>query len=64
MSLPKLHNIAELCDLFGVTRKTIYDWLRKGILPQPVKRWGSPMWDEADLQELLASRRVKERPAA
>ena len=42
----KLLNIAELCEKLNVDRRTIYRWLKSGRLSQPVKRWGSPRWDE------------------
>jgi predicted DNA-binding transcriptional regulator AlpA len=44
-------------DLFGVrSRSTIYRWIEEGNLPRPVKRWGSPMWDEETIRRILAEK--------
>lgn len=54
--MPKLLNINELCELLKVTRRTIYNMLQDGRLPQPTRRWGSPRWDE---DEIIQNSKIK-----
>jgi predicted DNA-binding transcriptional regulator AlpA len=51
--MSKLLNITQLCEFFGVSRSTIYEWLKQGRLPPPVKKWGSPRWDESQIRQVL-----------
>jgi DNA-binding transcriptional MerR regulator len=43
MALPRVEHftIGSVSDLYGVTRKTLYEWIAKGLIPEPVVRPGS-----------------------
>ena len=42
---PRLLNVKQVAALFQIHEKTIYKWLKKGLIPLPDKNWGSPRWD-------------------
>lgn len=52
-------NIRELAALFNVSERTIYDWRKRGRLPKPVKKWGSPRWDMDEVERHM--RKMMER---
>jgi predicted DNA-binding transcriptional regulator AlpA len=42
----------ELMEKFGVkSRQTIYNHIKAGKIPQPVKKMGSPRWNEDELDK-------------
>lgn len=52
----KLLNAKQVMDMVGVSaRSTIYDWMKRGKFPQPVKRWGHPRWDLEQVKQALES---------
>jgi predicted DNA-binding transcriptional regulator AlpA len=38
------------------SRSTIYRWVDQGHLPPPVKKWGSPMWSNDQIEATLAEK--------
>ena len=44
--------VAELAHVFGVTRPSVYAWMRQGKLPKPIDLGGFK-WDRKQLQEWL-----------
>ena len=46
-----LFNIKEVAAHFSITKKTVYEWVQKGRLPQPINRAGSPRWDTTQMME-------------
>lgn len=61
--MSKLLNITEVMDLFEVrSRQTIYNWVERGELPQPQKKWGSPRWDEEEINRALNEDSTPEMP--
>jgi excisionase family DNA binding protein len=57
------YTVAEVADLLGFTRETVYKWISEGVLPAvAVGRPGSKRWriDIADVHEMIrGSRRDK-----
>lgn len=47
-----LYKIAEVCDLFHVTKPTIYDWIQHGML-KPLKIRSRVYFLWQDIQQLL-----------
>lgn len=33
----RYRSIKDVCDEFGVSRSTVYEWVRTGLLPRPVQ---------------------------
>lgn len=56
MTYKPLYKIAEVCELFHITKPTIYDWVRHGKLkPFIIRSRVFFLWK--DIQELLQPRR-------
>jgi len=56
--MSKLININQLRTMLAVrgkpvSRSTIYEWVKNGNIPKPVKHWGSPLWDEEEVRKSL-----------
>jgi len=60
---PELWNIRNLCAYFGRNRQTIHRWIKRGKLPQPIKKIGFPYWnaDELRTSQLAAKPRLSRR---
>ncbi len=61
-SLPQYVRVSQLLGtgpyrgqrpIFGVTRQTIGNWYRTGILPEPIRAGRSIMWRADDIREAL-----------
>lgn len=61
MSRQPLLNVKQVAEIFQCHPNTIFRWLKSGYLPQPVKRFGSPMWD---YDEIMAHLRAMPSPSA
>lgn len=55
--MPKLINIRQVAELFGVSKRTVEGWVKDGKLPKPVRRFGFRRWDADKLESLLKNRR-------
>ncbi len=59
MTYKPLYKIAEVCQLFRVTKPTIYDWIRHGKLkPFKIRSRVYFLWQ--DIQQLLPLRQINE----
>lgn len=56
-SSPQLLKVKEVCDLFQVSKPTIYDWIRKGQL-KSVKIESRRFFLANDIQELITRNNV------
>ena len=56
----KLLRRPEVESLTGLSRSTLYDWMNRGELPQPVKL-GTRLvaWRESDIADWLESRETR-----
>lgn len=55
--VPKLLKMKEVCELFQVSKPTVYDWMRRGEL-RSIKIESRRFFLESDIQALIASNRV------
>jgi len=45
----------EFCfRLGGITKNTLYNWIRAGKMPPPIKHGRSSLWHERDVREAIA----------
>ncbi|MBE7170035.1 MAG: helix-turn-helix domain-containing protein [Williamsia sp.] len=58
MSNKPLYKISEVCELFRVTKPTIYDWMRHGKL-KPLKIRSRVYFLSQDIQKLMQSYKPK-----
>lgn len=50
---PRLWDVQELANFFGCSKQTIYEWLRRGYLPPPYKRFGRKRWSIEEIDEWM-----------
>lgn len=56
-------SVASLCELLDISASTVWDWVKQGHLPKPVKIGGSARWKWADVEKRLqGSRGVPDGP--
>lgn len=55
----RLLSVKELAYFFAVSESTIYVWRKKGLLPDPLKRFGHPRWDLSEILERFKTHPVK-----
>lgn len=53
----KLLNIRQVAEFLQCHEKSIYRWMRQGKLPKPLKPFGSPLWDAAEIADVLRKQR-------
>lgn len=53
----QLWNIKQVRKFFGVSRATIYRWIKAGKIPKPAKPGGSPRWDAEELFKMVKAGR-------
>ena len=57
----KLLRRPQVQELTSLGRSTIYDWMKRGAFPQPVKLGARAVaWRESDIVAWLESREVRE----
>lgn len=54
------YRIDDLMGLFGIGRSTVYELVKKGILPPPIKLGRSSIWLGAEVYEAI-KKRIAER---
>lgn len=51
---PKYFTVDDMMSLFGVSRATIYNWIKRGnIVPYYMEEGGSPYFDQAEIRERM-----------
>ena len=55
--LIRLHEVMNLC---GLSRASVYSYIKMGIFPPPAKFGKSSLWEYTELQEWI-SNRLQER---
>lgn len=47
--------MSEVCERLGVSRYTVYEWVKKGELPKPYKPGGTghPRWLSAQIEDYV-----------
>ena len=61
-SFEQHYTIADACDLLGIKRRTLYDWIKKGVIPYYVKTPGGMRIPASALCAFSESRRIVTRP--
>lgn len=51
MSL-EYYRIADIARTYKVTRRTVYNWIDRGVLPPPLKIEGIRLWSAETIQSL------------
>ena len=46
--MSRLMNVRQIAEMFGVTKKTIYEWVKVGRISKPINKFGTPRWDHDD----------------
>lgn len=57
---PQLLKVKEVCELFQISKPTIYDWIRKGQL-HSVKIESRRFFLESDIEEMITNHRMSNR---
>jgi prophage regulatory protein len=47
---------AEVCQRFGISRSTLWAWVKRGSCPRPFHIGRSARWREAELNDFIKSR--------
>lgn len=45
--------LKDVCQIFGVSRYTIRNWVEKGEFPQPIKKGLFLRWPEDEIERLI-----------
>lgn len=45
---------ATLCQMLDISESTLWEWVRKGLLPRPLKIGASSRWRWADVEGRIA----------
>lgn len=51
-----LMTVEEVAQAFSISRKTLYEWIKKGELPPPFKIGRSSRWRVKDIEDHIAKR--------
>ncbi len=53
----RIYRLKELTELLGISKATIYAWMKKGDFPQSVSLGANSVgWKESDVQHWIESR--------
>ena len=55
----------EVSEMFGVSRATLYRWIKDGLIPEPARdpESGWPIWQQPELDAVAKAMRNKKRRA-
>jgi predicted site-specific integrase-resolvase len=55
----------EVSEMFGVTRGTLYRWIKEGKIPEPARdpENGWPIWQQPDLDAVSRAMKNRKRKA-
>ena len=53
MNQKALLTAQEVAEYFGVTRQTVYNWIKSGLLPEPIKLGRLSRWRLVDIEQRL-----------
>jgi prophage regulatory protein len=56
--------IKQVEEKLGIKRSTIYELMRKGLLPQPIKIGGSSIWIESEVDQAMIAQATKRTKGA
>lgn len=58
-------NQKDIARLVGVTRRTVYKWMKDGLLPRPIKSISvgkKKYWLTDDIIEFIGKKREQDKP--
>jgi predicted DNA-binding transcriptional regulator AlpA len=55
----------EVSEMFGITRATLYRWIKEGKIPEPARdpESGWPIWQQPELDAIAKAIRNRKRKA-
>jgi predicted DNA-binding transcriptional regulator AlpA len=53
-----IFSINQIAEIFGISRQTVWNWRRNGILPVPTQLGGRVYWHRADIEKLFAEQKT------
>ncbi len=59
----RYYRMTDLMQMIGVSRKTIWDWQRRGIFPKPIRIGGLVLYRIKDVEDFLAGVDARIAPA-
>ncbi len=51
----ELRNLAQVCTMTGCSRTRIYDLMKRGEFPRPIRAWGRSLWSANEVRAWCAS---------
>jgi len=54
--MAEILNIQQLAQMIGKSRRTVWRWVKKGWLPEPLYIKGWPVWDSEAVRQRLERR--------
>jgi len=59
-SLPNKYRTKEICELLDISKKTLYDWEARGIIPPADRDWrGWRVYDDTHVEAIMGYQRQK-----
>jgi prophage regulatory protein len=55
--------IADVMDLLKIRRSSVYEYVKRGILPKPIKLGRTSIWIRSEIDEVIERQKL-ERDAA
>jgi len=52
------YRINDIMLLFGIGRSTVYDLVKKKVLPQPIKLGGTSIWLRSEIDDVIEERKL------
>jgi len=57
MSIESNYRIEDIMLIFGIGRSTVYDLIKRNILPKPLKLGGSSIWLRSEIDGVIEERK-------
>lgn len=51
----KLLKVAEVAEVLGIGRSTVWAHVKSGKVPQPIKIGGATRWRQSEIEQLVAA---------
>ena len=54
----------DVQKIFGIGQSTMYEYIKQGILPKPIKLGRTSIWIKSEIDEVIADRKAARGKAA